>query len=415
MGTQPDSAGPRIAYLTTQYPSVSHTFIRREIEGLEALGYTILRLSIRPGSAVVDPADIAEASRTYACLAQPLSALLLAAIRVCATRPAGVLRAAAAAWSMYRRSERGLVRHLAYLLEAGALLPLLRQHGITHVHVHFGTNAAAVARLIRRLGGPGYSMTAHGPDEFDAPIGLSLRDKIREAAFVVGVSSYGAAQLRRWAGPEDWDKIKVVHCTVDTFWLTAPVPIPEGSKMLVSVGRLSAQKGQLVLIDAFARVAEMHPDARLILVGDGEMRAAVEARIARNGLEDRVTIAGWQSGEQVRDHIRAARALVLPSFAEGLPVVIMEALAQERPVISTFVAGIPELVRPGENGWLVPAADGDALASAMLEVLATPEFRLREMGRSGARRVHTAHGIETEVRKLDALFREAVRRGGAGY
>lgn len=419
MTTEPAEEGttarPRMAYLTTQYPSVSHTFIRREIAGLEALGYDILRLSIRPSAAVVDPADKVEAARTYCCLAQPKGTLLAAAALALIGRPVAAMRALCLTLAMHRRSERGLLRHLAYLVEAAVLLRILQRERIDHVHVHFGTNAAAVARLIRRLGGPGYSMTVHGPDEFDAAIGLSLGDKILDAAFAAGVSQFGAAQLRRWVPYETWDKIHVVHCTVGEQWLAPVPPIDPDSRTLVCVGRLSAQKGQMLLVDAFARLRKRGIDARLVLVGDGELRAAVETRIAHHGLGDRILITGWQEEAQVREHLLAARAFVLPSFAEGLPVVIMEALALERPVISTYIAGIPELVRHGENGWLVPAGDVDALAAAMNEALDAPLDTLRAMGRAGRDLVAAQHRTETEARKLDALFRRTLGLGGSSH
>ncbi|HNR30026.1 MAG TPA: glycosyltransferase, partial [Candidatus Hydrogenedentes bacterium] len=292
---------------------------------------------------------------------------------------------------------------------------VLIRENVSHVHVHFGTNAAAVARLICRLGGPGYSMTVHGPDEFDAAIGLSLGDKIRDAAFVVGVSQFGAAQLRRWIPCDMWDKVHVVHCTVDESWLAPAPPVDAASRTLVCVGRLSAQKGQALLIEAFARMAADGVDARLVLVGDGELRGAIEARIARYGLADRVVITGWQSEVQVRAHVLEARAFVLSSFAEGLPVVIMEALALGRPVISTYIAGIPELVRPGENGWLVPAGDVAALAAVMREALEAPVETLRAMGRAGRDRVAIEHCAETEARKLDMLFRHYLKPGGSAH
>ncbi len=417
--TQPAGEGtaarPRIAYLTTQYPSISHTFIRREIAGLEALGYEIPRFSVRASAAVVDPADRAEAARTFCCLAQPKGKLLFTAARTLLARPAAALRALRTTLAMHRRSERGLLRHFAYLAEAAFLLPILRRERVRHVHVHFGTNAAAVARLIRRLGGPGYSMTVHGPDEFDAAIGLSLGDKIVDAVFVAGVSHFGAAQLRRWVPYEAWDKIHVVHCTVGESWRAAARPVDPDSRTLVCVGRLSAQKGQLLLVEAFASLLGRDVDARLVLVGDGEMRAAVDARIAHHGLAGRVTVAGWQDEAQVQEHLLAARALVLPSFAEGLPVVIMEALALERPVISTYIAGIPELVRPGENGWLVPAGNVEALAGAMNEALDAPVETLRAMGRAGRGIVTEQHRTETEARKLDTLFQRALEPGGAAH
>ena len=398
---------PRIAYLTNQYPSVSHTFIRREIRALEALGYTVERYAIRPGSAVVDPADQEEAAQTNYILRGGLKLLT-------ETLPFLLLPSALIAlptvFAMHARSDRGFIRHFAYWLEAIALYRRLQAADIQHLHVHFGTNAAAVARLARRMGGPSYSMTIHGPDELDAPGALSLGEKMAEAAFTVPISHYGGAQLRRWVGPEHWERIHVVHCTVDPKWFAEDTPVHEESQTLVCVGRLSAQKGHLLLIDAFAEACARHPNARLVLVGDGELRALVEARIARHGLAERVTITGWQQESAVRKYLRSARALVLPSFAEGLPVVIMEALAMQRPVLSTYVAGIPELVRPGENGWLVPAGDVKALADAIAEVLDAPGAQLRKMGAAGRARVASEHSAETEARKLDVLFSKVTGR-----
>lgn len=405
MGAAMDTAAsrPRLAYLTTQYPSVSHTFIRREIQALEAMGYSVLRLAIRPGSAVVDPADQAEAEKTFQCLAQPLPLLLLEACRALLPHPIATARAKRVLFSMWRKSDRGLLRHMAYLVEAGVLWRRLRKERIDHVHVHFGTNAAAVARLIRRLGGPPYSMTIHGPDELDAPIGLSLGAKMKDAAFTVAISHYGASQLRRWVPYEEWAKIHVVHCTVGEEWFEAARPIPEDADSLVCVGRLSAQKGQLLLVEAFAEALESGAHGRLVLVGDGEMRGVVEQRITALGLDERVTITGWQDSEAVRTHLLRARALVLGSFAEGLPVVLMEAMALQRPVIATAITGIPELVRHGQDGWLVIAGDTAQLAGAIREALEAPVERLNTMGRAAAERVRQRH-TTAEVAKLDALF-----------
>ncbi len=403
---------PRIAYLTNQYPSVSHTFIRREILGLEALGYEILRLAIRRGARVVDPADEAEAEKTYHCLERSPFSLLLSAGLVLLGQPLGALGALRMTLSMSRRSDRGLLRHLAYLVEAAALLRMVRGECVEHIHVHFGTNAAAVARLMQRLGGPSYSMTIHGPDELDAPVGLSLGEKMAEAAFTVAITDYCSAQLRRWVGYEHWLRIRIVHCTVAADWFEAAGPVAEDSRSLVCVGRLSAQKGQLLLVEAFARVHREVPGARLVLVGDGEMRSEVEARIAASGLGDAVTITGWQDEAQVRAHLLGCRALVLGSFAEGLPVVIMEAMALARPVISTYISGIPELVRPGTDGWLVVSGNVDALAGAMKAAFEAPVAALDGMGRAGQARVRARHSVATEVAKLDRLFREAAGCGG---
>lgn len=394
----------RLAYLTTAYPEVSHTFIRREILELERRGHEVLRLSVRPPtSRLVDPRDLAEQPRTEVLLARP-AAIARAVLANLLARPDRFLRALATTLAMSRTSERGLLRHLAYLAEACRVRDRVVAQGSEHLHVHFGTNAAAVGRLARILGGPPFSVTMHGPDEFDAPVALSIADKIHEAAFTVAISHFGAAQLRRWSRPADWDRIEIVRCTIGDEFEKPAGPIPTDSVTFTCVGRLSAQKGQLLLIDAFADLVATGADARLVLAGDGELRGAIEARIAARGVGDRVTITGWVDAERVRELLRASRALVLPSFAEGLPVVILEAFALGRPVVTTFVAGIPELVEPGRSGWLVPAGAQAPLVGALREVLAAPSTALDAMGAHGRTRVLAEHGTAGQVDVLEALF-----------
>lgn len=396
---------PRLAYLTNQYPSVSHTFIRREIRALEALGYTISRWAVRPGGAAVDPADQEEARQTHHILAQPKASLILTAVRVLATRPGKAIAALRMTRAMSRASDRGFLRHLAYLVEAANLLPRAKTEGIAHVHVHFGTNSAAVARLLRALGGPRYSMTIHGPDELDAPIGLSLGAKMIDAAFTVAITDYCASQLRRWIPFEQWKKIHIVHCTVGPDWFEAAAPVQPEARALVCVGRLSAQKGQLILLEAFAQARAQGAKGTLVLVGDGEMRDIIESRIAALKLGDTVEILGWQDEARVRAELLAARGLVLGSFAEGLPVVIMEAMALGRPVIATRIMGIPELVEHDTHGWLVTPGNVEQLAAAMVAALGAPTDDLQRMGDAGRQRVAENHTAEIEARKLDTHFR----------
>ena len=395
----------RLAYLTTQYPSVSHTFIRREILTLESMGFSVFRSAIRPGSGVVDAADKSEAEQTFQVLAQSKPGLLVQALVCFIGRPAAALRALAVAMAMGRVSERGRLKHIAYWLEAGVLYRRYKQEQIDHVHVHFGTNAASVARLARVLGGPTYSMMIHGPDEFDQAIGHSLGAKMEDAAFTVAITDYCAAQLRRWVDYEHWDKIKVVGCTVGEQWFDAAEPVADNAHSLVCVGRLCPQKGQTLLVDAFALALARGAKGKLVLVGDGEQRDAVEERIAACNVADAVSITGWQDEAAVRGYLLASRGLVLGSFAEGLPVVIMEALALQRPVVSTMIMGIPELVQDGVNGWLVPAGNVEQLADAIYEVLTVPVHQLHVMGEAGQSRVRERHLAETEVAKLAAHFR----------
>jgi colanic acid/amylovoran biosynthesis glycosyltransferase len=411
--TTPSREPLRLAYLTTEYPKVSHTFIRREILELERRGHRVLRLAIRDSQgAIADPADQAEEAKTFHVLRCGMMRLLTDALVVKISHPGRWFSAVKAMRQMSKASERGLIRHLAYLVEAAVLLRVVKREGIQHIHVHFGTNATSVVRLMRLLGGPTYSFTVHGPDEFDAPRGFSLADKVADAAFVVAITDYCSAQLRRWSHWTHWNRIHVVHCTIaDAFLNDAVTPIEPASNTLVCVGRLSAQKGQLLLLDAVKRLVDEGVDLHIILAGDGEMREVIEARIAELNLKDTITITGWISEAQVRDHLRAARGLILPSFAEGLPVVIMEALALGRPVLTTRITGIPELVRDGENGWLVPAGNIQALTDTMRTMLQTPAEDLDAMGRAGHVAVQRAHNVTTEVDKLERHFRDAIAAG----
>ena len=399
----------RIAYLVNQYPMVSHVFIRREILALERRGIEVTRMSLRAwDSALVDPEDQLERERTRYVLRDGVPALLLAVMRMLLTRPAHLLRALALAWRMGRRAERPLPVHLVYLAEACRIEPWLRAAGIQHVHAHFGTNSAEVAMLVHALGGPPWSFTVHGPTEFDKPQFIGLPEKIRRCAFVVAISSYGRSQLYRFVEHQHWRKVLVVRCGLEPAFRAAPVIPPPAIRRLVCVGRICEQKGQLLLIEAAQRLAAQGADFELVLVGDGEMRGDIETLIKRYKLQTKVRITGRISSEQLRNEILAARALVLPSFAEGLPMVIMEAMALRRPVISTFVAGIPELVRPGEHGWLVPAGDVEALAGAMQDCLDAPADTLARMGEAAQKRVLARHNVDTQAAQLAELFQATI-------
>lgn len=402
-----------VAYLINQYPTVSHTFIRREIAALERMGVVVHRFSIRPPRNLVDEADREEASRTDVVLSGGIAPSLFALAVTLLRRPGRVLRALASAWRLGRRSDRGRLRHLAYLAEAAWLARQLSRRGVNHLHAHFGTNPATVAMLCREVGGPRFSFTVHGPEEFDKPEALGLSEKIMAAEFVVAISSFGRSQLWRRIAYRDWPKVHVVRCVVDGGYLSAAVvPLPDAPR-LACIGRVCEQKGQALLIEAARRLAGEGIWSELVLVGDGEMRPEIEALIARHGLSDRVRITGWCSGSEVLRHLQDARALVLPSFAEGLPVAIMEAFALCRPVISTAVAGIPELVRDGVNGWLITAGDIDALVEAMRSALRCSHADLERMGAAGRAAVEAMHRAEPEARKLAALFAASVSGSGS--
>ncbi len=401
----------KLAYILNTYPQPSHSFIRRELRALERGGAEIIRLAMRRSDmALVDAGDRKEAAQTDYVLDRGLLRLFGGMALFALRAPAAFVRALRLAIRCGRASDRGVLRHLVYLAEAAQVARLCRQTGIDHMHAHFGTNAACVAMLAHALGGPGYSFTVHGPEEFDAPRDLSLGLKLDRAAFAVGVSEFGRSQLKRWAGFATWARLKVVHCGIEpAVFPVDPAPIPPGPVRLVSIGRFAEQKGQMVLIQAMAELRQTHPDIHLSLVGDGDMRGALETAISTLGLSDTVTLTGWLDEAGVRSEIIAAHALVMPSFAEGLPMVVMESMACARPVIATYIAGIPELVQPGLTGWLVPAGDVSALAGAMRELAGTPPETLAEMGAAGRLRVLARHDSDVEARKLAGHFQAAIK------
>jgi len=396
----------KIAYLVNQYPKVSHSFIRREILALERQGFDVERVAVRGwGDTLVDPEDQRERARTRYVLQGGALALAGAVLRQAFSAPVRFARALGLAWRMGQRAARPWPIHMIYLAEACRVVPWLQRAGTRHLHAHFGTNSAEVAMLVHALGGPPYSFTVHGPEEFDQPEFLHLAEKIRRSAFVVAISSYGRSQLYRWIGQRDWSKVQVVHCGLEPAFHAGDVPPAPSAPRIVCVGRLCEQKGQLLLVNAVDRLVRKGTPVELVLAGDGEMRPEIEALIERCGLQKHVRITGWIGSDTVRAEIVAARALVLPSFAEGLPVVIMEAMALRRPVLSTYVAGIPELVRPGREGWLFAAGDVDALVVALEDMLATSTETLEAMGQAAHVRVLERHAIDTEAAKLARLFK----------
>ncbi len=392
----------RILYLLNTYPRPSHSFVRREIRALERQGHEVLRVAMRPPpERLADPADREEAAQTRYVLGPGAAWRLAGAVLRQGVRAPGRLVAAGRlAFRAWRAAGRGAARHLVYLAEACHVAALCRAEDVRHLHAHFGTNPATVAMLVRALGGPRFSFTVHGPEEFDRPEALMLGEKVARAAFAVTVSSFGRSQLCRWAAPADWAKIHVVHCGIEPGAFPAVADLPYGPPRVVAIGRMAEQKGHLVLIEALARLQARGTELRLVLVGDGEMRGTVENAIRAHGLEGRVELPGWLDEAGVRAALDGAHALVLPSFAEGLPMVVMEAMAAGRPVIATWIAGIPELVQDGETGWLVPAGDAGALADALAELAATPAAGLRAMGKAGRARALARHDADAEAAKL---------------
>lgn len=396
---------PRLAYLTSLYPAVSHTFIEREIAGLRALGFEVLTASIRrPGAQhLTGPEEeAAAASSFYIVETGKRPAAALAALCAALKRPARLFRTLALAWRSAPPGVRGGLKQLAYLAEAMILARTLRAENIDHLHNHFADPSANVAMLTSALSGIPFSYTLHGPAELYEPEKWALREKTARAAFVACISHFARSQAMYFSDPADWDKLRIVHCGVDPARYVRPAPPARDGLHLVFVGRITPIKGLRVLIAALARALETRPDLHLTLVGDGEDRAHLEA-LARP-LGEAVHFAGFQSQEGVAEAVGQADALILPSFAEGLPVVLMEALATARPVIATQVAGVGELVEDGVSGLLVPASDEAALTQAILALAEMPPEARAAMGAAGQAKVRAEFDARIEAARIGALF-----------
>lgn len=395
---------PRLAYLTSLYPAASHTFIQREIAGLRALGFTIETCSVRrpdPAHLIGPEEREAEAGSFYILDAARKPATLPRALLFALTRPGRTLRTLALAWRTAPPGFRGGLKQLAYLAEALILARHLVDRKVDHLHNHFADPSANAAMLTSELSGIPFSYTLHGPAELYEPEKWQLREKTARAAFVACISYFARSQAMYFSDPAHWHKLRIVHCGVlpDLYDSTPPAPHP-GTR-LIFVGRLTAIKGLRVLIEAFARARETRPDLHLTLVGDGDDRAHLEKLAAPLG--GAVTFAGYLSQGEVARALAGSDALVLPSFAEGLPVVLMEALASARPVIATQVAGVSELVKDGVNGFVVPPGDADSLARRIGELADDPALRNR-MGEAGRARVRDEFDVRQEAARIGALF-----------
>lgn len=402
-----DSAPFVVAYVINRYPATSHSFIRREITALETKGVVVERFSIRNAEDLVDPLDEAEARKTCFILQQGTFFLMRSTVVRLLKRPLSFLSTLGTAIRTGLGSKQGMLRHLAYLIEASDIAWKAEAANVRHVHAHFATNSTDVALYVHKLTGIPFSFTLHGSDEVDQQLALRVPEKISQAKAAIVVSDYARAQLIRWAAPEDWSKISVVRCGLDFDEFSGGAAAAPNNHRLISIGRLVPQKGQLILIEAARQLRDAGASFELELIGDGELREAIEERIRQYNLENQVKLLGWQTNAQVIEHLQDARALVLPSVAEGLPVVIMEALALGCPVISTFIAGIPELVTP-DCGWLVPAGNASALADVMQTVLGASAGQLTNMGIAGARRAREMHDIRVESAKLLQIFKNGL-------
>ncbi|MEP1356253.1 MAG: glycosyltransferase family 4 protein [Tateyamaria sp.] len=396
-----------IAYLTGEYPAISHTFILREIAALRTRGLQISTCSIRRTG---DEHSRGEAekeavSTTFYVLQHARNpAVLLPALALALTRPIYMWRSIRLAWTTRPAGLRAALYQLFYLVEAMVLARHLLRKDVTHLHNHFGNSSCSVAMLTSTLSGIPFSYTMHGPTIFFEPRKWRIDTKIARARFVACISHFCRSQGMIFSSPAHWHKLRIVHCAVAPEEYKPKANSAPG-KRIIFVGRLAAVKGVRVLLEAFEKVHADHPSAELVLVGDGMERADIETHANALGCREKVRFTGYLSQTEVAEELARADLFALPSFAEGVPVVLMEAMASQLPVVATRIAGIPELVEDGTSGLVVPPGNVEAFAQALHRLLDDPGGRMR-MGSAGRAKVETEYNLVHEAAWLEALFRD---------
>jgi colanic acid/amylovoran biosynthesis glycosyltransferase len=409
----------RIAYLTSRYPQVSHTFIQREVLALRRTGVDVETFAIRRAKPheVLSQADREEFARTTSLLPVSLAALVAAHARAVIQGPIAYLRTLYKALRLTPGTARGTLWQLFYFGEAILMWSYCLDRGIRHVHVHFANVSADVAMLATafgRMAQPNepwtWSFTMHGSIEFFDVRHFRLAQKAADARFVVCISDFTRSQLMGMLPEREWPKLRVVHCGIDPATY-APVDgqRTESGIRVLCVSRLVPGKGQAVLLEAIGQLRAGGRDVRCTLVGDGPSRGALEATIRKNGMDGVVTLTGAMGQDEIRASYGDADVFCLPSFAEGLPVVAMEAMSMEIPVVTTLIAGVPELIADDVNGLLVSPGRVDELAMALQRLADDPALR-RRLGSRGRETVMASFDIDAISRQLRDVFGSFLER-----
>ncbi len=400
---------PRLAYLVSQYPAYSHTFILHEVLRLKALGFGMAVASINDPDrepSRFTAAEAGEAELAYYVKRDGAKGAARALLSALLRRPLKTLAGLGFALRLGGTDLKRIGYGLFYWIEALMVGRWLRRQRIDHLHVHFATPASTVGLICRRIFPIGFSFMAHGPDEFyDAP-GYRLTDKVVGADFILCISFFARSQPMKLSPPAQWHKMEICRLGVDPE-LFKPVAFRAAPAVLelICVGRLVPAKGQHILVQAMARLRDQGAAVGLRLVGDGPDRPSLERQVRELDLAEQVRFEGAVNQDRVRALLAEADCFVLASFAEGIPIVLMEAMAMEIPCVTTRITGIPELIRDGIDGLLVAASDHAGLAEAIARLAADSELR-RGLGQAGRRRVLDAY----DLRRNTELMAKVLRR-----
>jgi glycosyltransferase involved in cell wall biosynthesis len=404
-----------VAYVMSRFPKLTETFILAELEAMDRAGVRVeLHPLLRQTGEPVQPAAVRWVDRAHF-----LPFLSQAIVRSQWTflrdrrRRRRYLRAFADMIAGTWRSPNFLLGGLGIFPKVAHASLARVDEGVAHGHCHFANHPALAGWLTHRLVGLPYSFTAHGSDlHVDRTM---LPAKVAEAAFVVTISSDNRSVIEATCGPGAEAKVEVIHCGIDP---AAFRPVERGGAgplRIIAVGTLHEVKGQIHLIEACGLLAARGVDVTCTFIGDGPDRDALEARVGELGLADRVTFAGRLTTDAVAAALGEADVLAAPSVPtrggkrEGIPVVLMEAMATGLPVVASRLSGIPELVTDGVDGLLVPPGDDTALADALARLADDPALRER-MGAAGRDTVLRGFDVDRNAALLAARIRETLDR-----
>jgi colanic acid/amylovoran biosynthesis glycosyltransferase len=407
----------RVAYLTGRYPATSHTFIAREIAALRERGVDVHPFSIWPTRDEDLPSmrDRDEAQRTMSVLPLSLLRTIRAHRQALGAARGAYVRALVRAVRLGRPGVRGRALGALWFVEAIVLWHELRRRRIRHIHVHLNGTAPSVALILTTFANAAdrgferwsWSMTVHGPSEFYDVYGERLADKVQSADVVICIGDFARSQLMAQVDEEHWSKLHVVHCGIDPDAFAAQRDRVTSELRLLSLARLTQSKGHAVLLHSLRELARRGVDVHLTIVGDGPKRSGLE-RLARElDVASRIRFEGAVGREDVHAYYRQADAFCLPSFAEGVPVVLMEAMATELPVVATDVMGVRELVDDGVNGILVRPGRADLLADAIARLAGDVDLR-RRLGAAGRQTVQRDFDVHQAAKQIHKAFDEVL-------
>jgi glycosyltransferase involved in cell wall biosynthesis len=413
-GTPQIAAAPTrsLAYLVSQYPAVSMTFVLREVLQLREMGFRIDAATINPPDRTRDrmtPEEAAEAARTYCVKSHGVPGAALAHLQTILASPIGYCRGVGLAFALGGLDLKRLFLNFMYLTEALMVGQWMKRNRQRHLHCHLAQQAATVGLYVRRVFAFDYSVTVHGPDEFYDARGQYLSEKIAAADFTICISSFARSQMMLLSPQIHWNKLIVSRLGVDPqlFSPAARNATPETFEILC-VGRLTPAKGQHLLIDAVERLAQQKRRVWLRLAGNGPDESFLREHAANIEFPESVIFEGAVNQDRIRSLYAAADVFCLPSFAEGIPVVLMEAMAMGLPCVTTNITGIPELIRNGIDGLLVAPSDLDALVEALVTLMDDPALRER-LAASGRARILEHFDLRRNVAELAGHFAERVK------